>query len=50
MLEDGKADRPHFEVKYGLRQGCVISPWLFNMFVEKVVKPVNQNSWGIGVP
>ena len=31
-----------FEVKRGLRQGCVILPWAFNIFVEKLVKEVNE--------
>ena len=27
-----------FEVKVGLRQGCVMSPWLFNVYMDGVVK------------
>ncbi len=24
----------HFEIKVGLRQGCVMSPWLFNIYMD----------------
>ena len=27
-----------FEVKVGLRQECVMSPWLFNVYVDWVVR------------
>jgi hypothetical protein len=27
-----------FEVKQGVRQGCVMSPWLFNVFMDKCVR------------
>src|SRR5215469_9981497 len=27
-----------FEVKIGLRQGCVMSPWLFNVYMDSVVR------------
>ena len=27
-----------FESKVGLRQGCVMSPWLFNIYVDGVVR------------
>ena len=30
-----------FQVKVGLRQGCVMSPWLFNVFMDGVVREVN---------
>ena len=27
-----------FQVKMGLRQGCVMSSWLFNMYMEGIVR------------
>ena len=29
------------EVRVGLRQGCVMSPWLFNLYIDGVVREVN---------
>ena len=29
-----------FPVNVGLRQGCVISPWLFNVYMDGVVREV----------
>ena len=26
------------EVRVGLRQGCVMSPWLFNLYIDGVVR------------
>ena len=28
-------------VNVGLRQGCVMSPWLFNVYMDGVVREVN---------
>ena len=30
-----------FPVRVGLRQGCVMSPWLFNLYIDRVVREVN---------
>ena len=30
-----------FPVRVGLRQGCVMSPWLFNLCIDGVVREVN---------
>ena len=38
-----------FVVKMGLRQGCVMSPWMFNMFINGVVREVNSRVNGMGV-
>ena len=33
----------------GLRQGCVRTPWLFNVYVDGVVLEVNVRVFGKGV-
>ena len=30
-----------FPVNVGLRQGCVMYPWLFNVYMDGVVREVN---------
>ncbi len=30
----------YFEIKVGLRQGCVMSPWLFNIYMDGVMREV----------
>ena len=30
-----------FDVNVGLRQGCGMSPWLFNMYIDGVVRDEN---------
>ena len=35
-----------FLVNVGLRQGCVISPWLFNVYMDGVVREVNVRVLG----
>ena len=35
-----------FPVKVGLRQGCVMVPWLFNVYMDGVVRDVNANGVG----
>ena len=48
MCEGGKYGES-FVVKMSLRQGCVMSPWLFNMFMDGVVREVYSRVNGMGV-
>ena len=36
-------------VNVGLRQGCVMSPWLFNVYMDGVVLEVNVRVLGKGL-
>ena len=38
-----------FPVNVGLRQGCVMSPWLFNVYMDGVVREVNIRELGKGM-
>ena len=38
-----------FPVRVGLRQGCVMSPWLFNLCIDGVVRTVNARVLGRGL-
>ena len=38
-----------FLVTVGLRQGCVMSPWLFNVYMDGVVREVNVRVLGKGL-
>ena len=37
-----------FPVNVGLRQGCVMSPWLFNVYMDGVVREVNVGWQRVG--
>ena len=38
-----------FPVNVGLRQGCVMSPWLFNVYMDGLVREVNARVLGKGL-
>ena len=38
-----------FPVRVELRQGCVMSPWLFNLYIDGVVREVNARALGRGL-
>ena len=38
-----------FPVNVGLRQSCVMSPWLFNVYMDGVVREVNVRVLGKGL-
>ena len=35
-----------FEVEQGVRQGCVMSPWLFNLHMDNIVREARQKFVG----
>ncbi len=39
----------HFEIKVGLRQRCVMSPWLFNIYMDGVMREVKGKVGEVGV-
>ena len=38
-----------FPVNVGLREGCVMSPWLLNVYIDGVVREVNVRVLGKGL-
>ena len=38
-----------FEVGVSLRQGSVMSPWLFDLFIDAVMKEVREKTGDVGV-
>ena len=38
-----------FEVSVNLRQGCVMSPWLFNLFMDAAMKEIREKVGVVGV-
>ncbi len=38
MCEGGGKFSESFAVEVGVRQGCVMSPWLFNIFMDGCMK------------
>ena len=35
-----------FPINVGLRQGCVMSPWLFNVYMDGMIREVNVRMLG----
>ena len=33
-----KDESEYFRIKGGVRQGCIMSPWLFNVYMNAVIK------------
>ncbi len=36
-----------FDVEVGVRQGCVLSPVLFSLFIDGIAKELKKNGFGI---
>jgi len=35
-----------FPITHGVRQGCVMSPWLFNVFMDGIMREAKENLQG----
>ena len=42
----GERESPQFQVRKGVRQGCPLSPWLFNVFIDKIVSEARKRFQG----
>ncbi len=49
VLRVGNGVSDWFPVRVCLRQGYVLSPWLFNVYVDGVVREVNARRLGRGL-
>jgi hypothetical protein len=48
VLVDG-ATTSWFEVEVGVRQGCVVSPILFSIFVDGLARKIKESGLGVGI-
>ncbi len=39
----------HSEIKVDLRQGCVMSPWLFNIYMDDVMREIKGKAGEVGI-
>ena len=42
----GGRESSRFRVKSGVRQGCPLSPWLFNIFIDRIVTEARKKFYG----
>ena len=45
----GQEETDYFNIEAGVRQGCVLSPILFSIFINKMAKEINNSNIGIVV-
>ncbi len=37
-----------FSVEVGVRQGCIMSPWLFNIYMDGCIRDMKVKVWDLG--
>ncbi len=37
-----------FSVEVGVRQGCMMSPWLFNVYMDGCIREMKVGVWDLG--
>ncbi len=37
-----------FNVEVGVRQGCIMSPWLFNIYMDGRIREMKVGVWVLG--
>ncbi|KAK1803916.1 hypothetical protein P4O66_003856 [Electrophorus voltai] len=42
-------DTEWFKIKKGTRQGCILSPLLFKLYMEVIMRKLDLDNWSIGV-
>ena len=49
MCKNERVESDWFNINSGVRQGCVMSPWLFNLYMDGVMKELGVGVSGDGV-
>ena len=45
----GQSKSEMFHVHKGVRKGCTLSPWMLNVFMDKVAREAKQDKWSEAV-
>ena len=49
MCVSGEEKTDYFDVEVGVKQGCILSPTLFSIYINSMAKEINQSGIGIEV-